>query len=142
CPNRLSGGQCGMQAAAAATPRRRLRSRARLLVQGIDAASAAAQTETGADAGRFAPRMQADRQSAVMSKARSNVRFSPKSGHELSVLGCPLCANNGRRTAVWYSKRRLEGRTRITRIWVGIPTAITEPDTGFSGDGQPTWAYC
>src|SRR5262249_32934329 len=81
-----------MQAAAAATPRRRLRSRARLLVQGIDAASAAAQTETGADAGRFAPRMQADRQSAVRSEARSNVRFSPKSGHELSVLGCPLSA--------------------------------------------------
>ena len=36
------------------------------LVQGIDAASAAAQTETGADAGRFAPRMQAYRQSAVI----------------------------------------------------------------------------
>jgi penicillin-insensitive murein endopeptidase len=55
--NRLSGGQCGMQAADPAAPERRLRSRARLLVQAIDAASAAAQTETGADAGRFAPRM-------------------------------------------------------------------------------------
>ena len=57
CPNRLSGGQCGMQAPGTAAPKRWLRSRARLLVPGIDAASTAAQTETGADAGRFAPRM-------------------------------------------------------------------------------------
>ena len=63
--NRLSGGQCGMQAASPAALKRRMRSRARLLVQGNDAASAAVQTKTGADAGRVAPRMQADRQSAV-----------------------------------------------------------------------------
>ena len=55
-----------MQAASPAAPKRRLRQRARLLVQGIDAASAAAQTETGFDAGRIAPRVQADRQSAVI----------------------------------------------------------------------------
>src|SRR5215472_9554075 len=70
CPHRLSSGQCGMQAAAPAGPERRLRSRARLLVHGIDAASAAAlnsaQTGTRADAGRFAPRMQADRQSTLI----------------------------------------------------------------------------
>jgi penicillin-insensitive murein endopeptidase len=57
-PNRLSGGQRGMQATAPVAPKRRLRSRTRFLVQGFDVASSdAAQTETGADAGRFAPRM-------------------------------------------------------------------------------------
>src|SRR3981081_1440831 len=55
-----------MQAASPAAPKRRLRQRARLLVQGIDAAPAAEQTETGFDAGRVAPRVQADRQSAVI----------------------------------------------------------------------------
>src|SRR5262249_53592064 len=55
-----------MQAAGPAAPKRRLRQRARLLVQGIDAAPAAEQTETGFDAGRVAPRVQADRQSAVI----------------------------------------------------------------------------
>src|SRR5262249_53256306 len=54
-----------MQAASPAAPERRLRQRARLLVQGIDAAPAAEQAETGFDAGRVAPRVQADRQSAV-----------------------------------------------------------------------------
>jgi hypothetical protein len=24
-----------------------------------------------------------------------DVRYSPKSGHRLSALGCPLCANSG-----------------------------------------------
>src|SRR5215469_9646618 len=60
-----------MQAASPAAPKRRLRQRARLLVQGIDAASAAEQTETGFDAGRVAPRVQADRQSAVIVDAAS-----------------------------------------------------------------------
>src|SRR5215472_12375326 len=55
-----------MQAASPAARKRRLRQRARLLVQGIDAAPAAEQTETGFDAGRDAPRVQADRQSAVI----------------------------------------------------------------------------
>src|SRR5262249_48797296 len=60
-----------MQAASSAAPKRRLRQRARLLVQGIDAAPAAEQTETGFDAGRVAPRVQADRQSAVIVDAAS-----------------------------------------------------------------------
>ena len=71
CPHRLSGGQCGMQAASPAAPKRRLWYRARLLVQGIDAAPAAEQTETGFDAGQVAPRVQADRQSAVTVDAAS-----------------------------------------------------------------------
>ena len=57
-----------MQAASPAALKRRLRERARLLVQGIDAAPAAAQTETGFDAGRVAPCVQADRQSTVNPK--------------------------------------------------------------------------
>src|SRR5262249_3563357 len=68
-----------MQAASSAAPKRRLRQRARLLVQGIDAAPAAEQTETGFDAGRVAPRVQADRQSAVIvdaaSPARANMQW-------------------------------------------------------------------
>ena len=59
-----------MQAASPAASTRRLRQRARLLVQGIDAAPAAAQTETGFDAGRVAPRVQADRQSSVIVDVR------------------------------------------------------------------------
>ena len=55
-----------MQAAGPAAPKRRLRQRARLLVQGIDTASAAGQAETGFDAGRVAPRVQANRQGAVI----------------------------------------------------------------------------
>ena len=59
-----------MQAAAPPDPSDGCGDRTRLLVRGIDAASAAAlnsaQTETSADAGRFAPRMQADRQSGVI----------------------------------------------------------------------------
>jgi hypothetical protein len=66
CPNRLSGGQCGVQAAGPAARRRRLRSRTRLLVQGVDAASAAVQAETGTDAGRLTPCMQANREGAVI----------------------------------------------------------------------------
>jgi hypothetical protein len=62
-----------MQAASPAAPKRRLRQRARLLVQGIDAAPAAEQTETGFDAGRVAPRVQADRQSAVIIGAASEI---------------------------------------------------------------------
>jgi hypothetical protein len=64
-----------MQAASPAAPKRRLRERARLLVQGIDAAPAAAQTETGFDAGRVAPCVQADRQSTVI----VDVRFAYES---------------------------------------------------------------
>src|SRR5215468_2048699 len=60
-----------MQAASPAASKRRLRQRARLLVQGIDAAPAAEQTETGFDAGRGGPRVQADRQSAVIVDAAS-----------------------------------------------------------------------
>ena len=63
-----------MQAAGPAGPKRRLRSRARLLVQGIDAASAAEQTETAFDAGRVAPRVHADRQSAVIVDVASRVK--------------------------------------------------------------------
>src|SRR5262249_15113628 len=66
CPDRLSSGQCGMQAGRPAGRRRWLQWRARLLVQGIDAASAAVQTEATADAGQFARGMQADCQSTVM----------------------------------------------------------------------------
>src|SRR3984893_6993314 len=55
-----------MQAAGTAARTRPLRWRTRLLVQTIDAASAAEQTKTSADAGRFASGMQADRQSAVI----------------------------------------------------------------------------
>jgi hypothetical protein len=55
-----------MQAAGSAAPKRRLWQRARLLVQGIDAASAAGQAATGFDASRIAPRVQANRQSAVI----------------------------------------------------------------------------
>src|SRR3979490_511212 len=65
-----------MQAASPAAPKRRLRQRARLLVQGIDAAPAAAQTETGFDAGRVAPRVQADHQSAVIVDATASVNNS------------------------------------------------------------------
>src|ERR1700730_5992314 len=65
-----------MQAASPAAPKRRLRYRARLLVQGIDAAPAAAQTETGFDAGRVAPRVQADHQSAVIVDATASVNNS------------------------------------------------------------------
>src|SRR5215472_15490577 len=61
-----------MQAASPAARKRRLRKRARLLVQGIDAAPAAEQTETGFDAGRVAPRVQADRQGAVIGDAAAN----------------------------------------------------------------------
>ena len=68
-----------MQAASPAAPKRRLRQRAQLLVQGIDAAPAAEQTETGFDAGRVAPRVQADRQSAVIvdaaSPAKANMQW-------------------------------------------------------------------
>jgi hypothetical protein len=68
-----------VQAASRAAPKRRLRQRARLLVQGIDAAPAAEQTETGFDAGRVAPRVQADRQSAVIvdaaSPAKANMQW-------------------------------------------------------------------
>ena len=60
-----------MQAAGTDGSKRRLRQRARLLVQGIDAAPAAEQTETGSDAGRVAPRVQADRQGAVIVGAKS-----------------------------------------------------------------------
>jgi hypothetical protein len=78
-----------MQATSPAAPKRRLRKRARLLVQGIDAA---AQTETDFDAGRVAPRVQADRQSAVivdvrfgskgdMCAAKRHVCFTLESGH-------------------------------------------------------------
>jgi hypothetical protein len=28
--------------------------------------------------------------------SRLNVRFTPESGHQLSALGCPLCAKSGR----------------------------------------------
>ena len=55
-----------MQGASPAAPKRRLRWRARLLVQGINAAPATEQTETGFDAGQVAPRLQADHQSAVI----------------------------------------------------------------------------
>ena len=68
-----------MQAASPAAPKQRLRQRAQLLVQGIDAAPAAEQTETGFDAGRVAPRVQADRQSAVIvdaaSPAKANMQW-------------------------------------------------------------------
>ena len=68
-----------MQAACPAAPKRRLRHRAGFLVQGIDAAPAAEQTETGSDAGRVAPRVQADRQSAVIvdavSPAKANMEW-------------------------------------------------------------------
>src|SRR4030088_2513771 len=68
-----------MQAASPAAPKRRLRQRARLLVQGIDAAPAAEQTETGFNAGRVAPGLQADRQSAVIvdaaSPAKANMQW-------------------------------------------------------------------
>src|SRR6516164_2574376 len=65
-----------MQAASPAAPKRRLRQRARLLVQGIDAAPATEQTETGFDVGRIAPRVQADRQSAVIVDAALAVASS------------------------------------------------------------------
>ncbi|MFZ1094063.1 MAG: hypothetical protein WAN75_33450, partial [Xanthobacteraceae bacterium] len=45
-------------------------------VQGIDAAPAAAQTETGFDAGRVTPRVQADHQSAVTVDATASVNNS------------------------------------------------------------------
>src|SRR5215831_6598475 len=68
-----------MQVASPAARKRRLRKRARLLVQGIHAAPAAEQTETGFDAGRVAPRVQADRQSAVIvdaaSPAKANMQW-------------------------------------------------------------------
>jgi len=73
-----------MQAASPAAPKRRLWQRARFLVQGIDAAPAAAQTETGFDAGRVAPRVQADRQSAMMVEVLAVPSQEPKlaeSGH-------------------------------------------------------------
>src|SRR5262245_59672023 len=63
-----------MQAARPAAPKRRLRQRARLLVRGIKAAPAAEQTETGFDAGRVAPGVQADRQSALIVDAASPKR--------------------------------------------------------------------
>src|SRR6516225_8034063 len=65
-----------MQTADPAAPKRRLRQRAQLLVQGIDAAPAAEQTETGFDAGQVAPRVQADRQSAVIVDAALSVASS------------------------------------------------------------------
>src|ERR1700730_9601270 len=70
-----------MQAASPAAPKRRLRQRARLLVQGIDAAPAAEQTETGFDAGRVAPRVQADRQRAVIVDAASPAKANMQWGN-------------------------------------------------------------
>jgi hypothetical protein len=32
---------------------------------------------------------------ADMATSQRNVRFTPKSGHWLSVSGCPLCAKSG-----------------------------------------------
>src|SRR5262249_62369800 len=68
-PHRLSGGQSRCKAATAPGSGGRLRSRARFLVQGIDAASAAAahsaQAEAAADARRLAAGMQIDRAGAV-----------------------------------------------------------------------------
>src|SRR5215472_8797222 len=94
-----------MQAASPAARKRRLRKRARLLVQGIHAAPAAEQTETGFDAGRVAPRVQADRQSAVIvdaaSPAKANMRWikSDSQGpiHSKSLLAPPSNAMNSRR---------------------------------------------
>ena len=71
-----------------AAPKRRLRARARLLVQGIDAAPAAAQTETGFDAGRVAPCVQADRQSTVI----VDVRFACES--KRAVIKCRFLPRN------------------------------------------------
>jgi hypothetical protein len=31
----------------------------------------------------------------------TNVRFTPKSGHRKTLLGCPLCAKSGHGTARW-----------------------------------------
>ena len=74
CPHCLSGRQSRMQAATAARGERRLRSRTRLLVQGIDAASDAAahsaQAKTAADAVRLAGGLQTHRRSAVSSSER------------------------------------------------------------------------
>jgi hypothetical protein len=67
--------------AVTAAPKRRLRLRARLLVQGINPALAAEQNETGFDAGQDSPRVQADHQSAVISvairSAGSGCRLEP-----------------------------------------------------------------
>src|SRR5262249_61218488 len=55
-----------------------------------------------------------------------NVRFTPKSGHQLSVLRCPLSAKSGHCSAsigVRYSPESGGGLTLLT------PSAHTEPDS-------------
>jgi hypothetical protein len=36
---------------------------------------------------------------ADISECLSDIRFTPESGHWLSVSGCPLCAKSGHRAA-------------------------------------------
>ena len=80
-----------MQAAGAAAPRHRLRQRAGRLVQGIVTASAAEQTETGLDAGQPAPRVQTDRQGAVIADAGSRRGAWPVRGHAaLCQITCKM----------------------------------------------------
>jgi hypothetical protein len=38
---------------------------------------------------------------ALDESCRRDVRFTPESGHWLSVLGCPLCANSGHLRRSW-----------------------------------------
>ena len=53
--------------------------------EGIDAAPAAEQTETGFDAGRVAPRVQADRQSAVIVDAASEIYWFARSAAAVAM---------------------------------------------------------
>ena len=95
-PHRLSGRQPALQAAAAAGSRRRLRSRARLLVQGIDPASGAAahsaEAEAAADAGRIAGRRAKDRGGAVISAVTRDGREKCRP----MTVSKPRRAENGR----------------------------------------------
>src|SRR5215831_3798288 len=75
---------------------------------------------------------------------------SSESGHPTATMA-PTCRWRSRPQHQQRTSYAVYGAVRGDRtaqrelrgsIWVGIPTAIVEPDSGFSGDGQPTWAYC
>src|SRR5262245_4471413 len=96
-----------MQAASPAGPERRLQWRARFLVQGIDAAPAAEQTATGFDAGRDAPRVQADRQSAMIVDADHEFRRVP--GAHVGAGFKPALAQQTRTTKLYTDQECMLG---------------------------------
>ena len=49
-----------------------------------------------------------------------DVRFTPKSGHWLSALGCPLCAKS-RHSAAQQNARRAPGKFGGLHTMLGVP---------------------